>query len=151
MEKQRSTHRYQLLKEHLMTKIRSGEYVNGAKIDSEPVLCKRFQLSRNTARQALQELENEGFLYRIQGKGTLVRDSDPFKSRKIALLIYDTAYMTHPVTEIIFGAGEVAAPNHAVVDRHLVVLKQLARAQGHRLVGAGNGTHTLGENADTVA
>ena len=144
MEKQRSTHRYQLLKEHLITKIRSGEYVNGAKIDSEPVLCKRFQLSRNTARQALQELENEGFLYRIQGKGTFVRDSDPFKSRKIALLIYDTAYMTHPVTAaLILGIDAGCRENGLTLDIlagnrtfHEEKISQLTERYAGFLIGA---------------
>ena len=60
-------------------------------------------------------------------------------------------YKTHPVTKVILGADKLAAPDHAEVDRHLVVLEQLACAQGHRLVSAGNGAHTLRENAHAMA
>ena len=104
MNEKKSAPRYQLLKEHLIERIRSGEFTGGMKIDSEPSLCKEFHMSRNTVRQALQELESEGFLYRIQGKGTFIRNADPHRSGKIALLIYDTTYMTNPVTaELIMG------------------------------------------------
>lgn len=113
-DNRRSTHRYQFLKEHLVTQIRAGVYANGAKVDSEPSLCKDFQLSRNTVRQALQELENEGFLYRIQGKGTFVRSADPHRSSKIALLIYDTVYMTNPVTAALIQGIDAGCREHGL-------------------------------------
>ena len=60
-------------------------------------------------------------------------------------------HMAHPIPEVILGAGKIAASDHAVVDRYFVVFEKLARAQGHRLVGAGNRAHALRENADAVA
>ncbi len=110
-------YKYQYLKDYLMGKIRSGEYAGGGRIESEPSLSERFGLSRNTVRQAVKEMENEGYFYRIQGKGTFVRDATPQSSRKIALLIYDTVYMTHPVTaELICGIDAGLSEHGYVLD-----------------------------------
>lgn len=39
---------------------------------SEPALVQAFQVSRGTVKQAVMELVQEGYLYRVQGKGTFV-------------------------------------------------------------------------------
>ncbi len=42
-------------------------------IPSEPKLMQTYHLSRTTVRKAIDELVNEGYLYRKQGKGTFVK------------------------------------------------------------------------------
>ncbi|MDF2594086.1 MAG: transcriptional regulator, GntR family with sensor domain [Clostridia bacterium] len=42
-------------------------------IPSEPKLMKTYHLSRTTVRKAIDELVNEGYLYKRQGKGTFVK------------------------------------------------------------------------------
>jgi GntR family transcriptional regulator len=44
----------------------------GAPIPSEADLCQMHSVSRTTVRKAIDDLVNEGLLYRIQGKGTFV-------------------------------------------------------------------------------
>ena len=110
-------YKYQNLKDYLIAKIRSGGLAGSGRLDSEPQLCERFSLSRNTIRQAIQELENEGYVYRIHGKGTFIRNATPVNSRKIALMIYDTAYMAHPVTDgLIRGIDETLSRNGYILD-----------------------------------
>lgn len=113
-------YKYQSLKDYLIGKITSGEYGNNFKLSSEFELCNQFNLSRNTTRQALLELEQDGYIYRIQGKGTFVRhvtSKESKESKKIALLIYDTIYMTYPVTaELIRGIDEVLCENNYALD-----------------------------------
>ena len=110
-------YKYQNLKDYLIAKIRSGGLAGSGRLDSEPQLCGRFSLSRNTIRQAIQELENEGYVYRIHGKGTFIRNATPVNSRKIALMIYDTAYMAHPVTGgLIRGIDETLSRNGYILD-----------------------------------
>ena len=63
---------YFQLKNIILKKIESGEYRIGSPIPSERDLCEAFSISRMTVRQALNQLVNEGVLYREKGKGTFV-------------------------------------------------------------------------------
>jgi len=64
---------YSQLKEQLMTKIRLGEWEPNEKIPTERELCGIYGVSRITVRQALEELSQEGYIYKKQGKGTFIR------------------------------------------------------------------------------
>lgn len=61
----------QLMRE-LIKKINEGTYVEHNKLPSERELCNIYELSRITVRQAFQELEREGYIYKLHGKGTFV-------------------------------------------------------------------------------
>lgn len=63
---------YYQLKERLEESIESGHWLPGDKIPSENQLMDQYNVSRNTAKKAIEELVQEGALYRIQGKGTFV-------------------------------------------------------------------------------
>lgn len=63
---------YHQLKQRLSAKIQSVEWKPEDKIDSENQLMEIFQVSRNTVKKAIEDLVQEGKLYRIQGKGTFV-------------------------------------------------------------------------------
>jgi GntR family transcriptional regulator len=63
---------YYQLKEVLRQQIRSGHLEPHSAIPSEPELVASYHVSRATVRQALNELVNEGLLYRQHGKGTFV-------------------------------------------------------------------------------
>ena len=54
--------------------ITSGTLRVGDLLPSEAELCNRFEISRNTVRQAIGSLEEEGFVVRKRGKGTFVAD-----------------------------------------------------------------------------
>lgn len=63
---------YQLKK--IIVDMIENEAINADEpIPSEPKLMQTYQLSRTTVRKALDELVNEGYLYRKQGKGTFVK------------------------------------------------------------------------------
>jgi len=63
---------YFQLKEILKEKIETGELKPGDLLPSERELKEKYQISRPTIRQALNELVNEGLVYREKGKGTYV-------------------------------------------------------------------------------
>jgi GntR family transcriptional regulator, arabinose operon transcriptional repressor len=71
--------KYQKLKDYLTELIESEQLKTGEKIFSENELAEKFDISRHTVRQAIGELTNEGWLYRVQGKGTFV-NSPPEKA-----------------------------------------------------------------------
>ncbi len=64
--------KYQILKEYIMDAIDSKQLSPGDKIWSENELADKFMISRHTVRQAIGELANEGWLYKVHGKGTFV-------------------------------------------------------------------------------
>jgi len=73
MTKKQHNPLYAMLKEKLLLQIQSEEYKVGDRLPTESELCDQYQVSRTTVRYALQELEREGILERIQGSGTFVK------------------------------------------------------------------------------
>jgi|AutmiccommuBRH23_1029490.scaffolds.fasta_scaffold00064_100 GntR family transcriptional regulator len=63
---------YVQLKEILLQDLSSGEYPPGSAFPPEMLLVDRYGLSRATVRQAIKDLEHEGYINRIQGRGTIV-------------------------------------------------------------------------------
>ncbi len=117
MPVQSAPFKYQELKEYFIERIRQGKLQDNSRMPSEPELVKRYGLSRNTVRQAMKELENEGYLYRIRGRGTFVKTGRPEITKKIALVIFDTEYAIHPlVSKMIRGIGEVLSNNGYTLD-----------------------------------
>lgn len=87
----------------LIEKIEKGEWPHGRQIPTEDELCRLYDVSKVTVREAVQELVREGYLYRQQGKGTFVRYTMP----PLGIV------MRARLTEDIFG-GEVKARKQMV-------------------------------------
>lgn len=64
--------KYFRVKEALLANIASGAWPPGARIASEPELCREFGVSRTTVRKAVSDLVHDGRLSVVQGKGTFV-------------------------------------------------------------------------------
>lgn len=62
--------KYPLIKTNLKDRLLGGHYPEGLPLPSEPQLACEFAVSRMTARRAIDELEREGYVYRVQGAGT---------------------------------------------------------------------------------
>jgi len=62
---------YQLM-DIIIAMIEEGNLKEDDKLPSERELCEIYDISRSTVRQAVQKLEEEGYIYRIHGKGTFV-------------------------------------------------------------------------------
>lgn len=63
---------YFQLKELILSEIKEGTYRSGDLIPTEKDISDTFQISRTTVRQAITELVQEGWLYRVKSKGTFV-------------------------------------------------------------------------------
>ncbi len=70
---------YFQVKNIIRSKIVSNEFKGQDRLPSEAELCVEYNISRATVRQALSELEKDGFIYRIRGKGTFVTDGAGLK------------------------------------------------------------------------
>src|SRR5699024_9790542 len=73
---------YQQIKEFIVEKIENKEWKPGDKIYSENQMFDWCNVSRNTVKKDIEDLEQEGDLYRLQGKGTFVN------KRKIEQSLY---------------------------------------------------------------
>src|ERR1700722_7151459 len=69
--------RYERVKEHIRTRILSGEWRPGDRIPSEVTLVRELGVSRMTINRALRELAEQGVLTRFSGVGTFVAEEKP--------------------------------------------------------------------------
>lgn len=67
-------HKYALIATRIREEIQTGEYHPGDRLPTEFDLTKRFQVSRQTVRQAMAQLQKEGYLIQRQGSGTYVTE-----------------------------------------------------------------------------
>lgn len=84
MDKTTKVPLYLQLVEELIYKIENKEYEENDKLPSERELCEIYSLSRITVRNALQELERDGYIYKLHGKGTFV-SSRSYKQNLVKL------------------------------------------------------------------
>lgn len=108
---------YLQIKEQLLSVIMNNLMV-GDKIDNEMELCKLFGASRPTIRQAIKELENEGFLTRTKGFGTFV------KSKKIETsLMQDVSFFTEELE-----AKHIKFLNKILIKDKIIPKKEISLA-----------------------
>ncbi len=71
---------YYQFKQSLLGRFKSNEFSAGQPIPPEMDLMHEYGISRATVRRALQEMEQEGYIQRTPGRGTVV-----FRARAPAL------------------------------------------------------------------
>ena len=63
---------YHQLKMYLLSEIESGNWLAQQKLPSETEFCEHFNISRTVVRQAIKELQNQGYLTTKKGMGTFI-------------------------------------------------------------------------------
>ncbi|WP_439686545.1 HTH gntR-type domain-containing protein [Cupriavidus oxalaticus] len=71
---------YTQIKDALRARILDGTYAPHHQMPSESELCELFSASRITVRQALGDLQKEGLIFKIHGKGTFVSRPRAFQN-----------------------------------------------------------------------
>jgi GntR family transcriptional regulator len=71
---------YAQIKDTLRARILDGTYAPHSQMPSEHALCAMFDVSRITVRQALGDLQKEGLVFRLHGKGTFVSKPKAFQN-----------------------------------------------------------------------
>lgn len=66
--------KYFQISRDVVSQIQSGALPPGTPVPSENDIIEKYAVSNTTARKALHELEKEGWVTRVKGKGTFVRD-----------------------------------------------------------------------------
>lgn len=74
MSKKEVIHLYKKIIDDLRSLIEKGEYKVGDLLPSENDLCKKYDTTRVTIRQALSALANMGYITRKHGKGSIVSE-----------------------------------------------------------------------------
>ncbi|HEX3046951.1 MAG TPA: GntR family transcriptional regulator [Bacillota bacterium] len=105
LDKNSMAPKYHQLKEYLKKAIMEGKFAPEEQLPSENQMAREHKLSRHTVRQALGELENEGLVYREQGRGTFCSINRGTANSNIVLL---TTYISDYIfPEIIKGIEEI--------------------------------------------
>ncbi|PWG00161.1 GntR family transcriptional regulator [Levilactobacillus bambusae] len=109
------TTKYETIKKGLKEDILAGKYSINQKLPTETELMNQYKVSRYTVRRAVGDLENEHFIYRIQGGGMFVDDwehqeaAQSTDNKMVGILSTHVANYIFP--NIISGADRVLSDN----------------------------------------
>ncbi len=81
--------KYETIKKNILSLISSQLLKPNDKIPGENEIARRFGVSVITARKALSDLVNEGFIYRIKGKGSFVSlPNSPVQEKRLRMIVF---------------------------------------------------------------
>ena len=110
---------YCQLKNIILEKIETGDFEEDSKIPSEQDLCEHYNISRPTVRQAINELTNNGQLYKMKGKGTFV------SKRKSSIHIKDYSGFTDSILDSLEPEKKEILSVSTVSSDDVVKLKEI--------------------------
>lgn len=147
---------YTQIKDILRDRILEGVYESHEQMPSESELMKAFKVSRITVRQALGDLQKEGLIFKVQGKGSYVSKPKAFQNlarlqgfgEAMASMGYETysrvigdqiipagtavgAHLNVPATEAVIEIRRVRFLNREPIS---VDVSYLPQAIGERLL-----------------
>jgi GntR family transcriptional regulator len=107
---------YAQIKEALRARILDGTYKPHQQMPSESEMIEAFKVSRITVRQALNDLQKEGLVFKIHGKGTFVSKAKAFQELgQLQGFAEAMSRMGHEIYNRLLGIKTVAA-NAAVAE-----------------------------------
>ncbi|QDU11534.1 GntR family transcriptional regulator [Gimesia aquarii] len=111
--------KYKQLVEQLIQKVTQGDVRPGEALPSEHQLCETYQLARTTVRNAMQLLEQQGWITRIHGKGSFVSTKPPLPISKtldiFAFVLPETRTGFYPSLQRSFEQAAALTQNQVLV------------------------------------
>lgn len=150
-------HKYAELADLLRASIVDGSYQSGEKLPSENELTQKTGYSRQTVRQAISLLENEGLVSRLQGSGTYVQATAPRRAQTKNIAVVSTYIGEYIFPALLQGLDQVLAENGYTsmisatrnrVDNERRVLQDLLRKPIDGLIVEGTKTALPNPNID---
>ena len=155
-----SGHKYEELARWLRQSIQNGTYQTGQRLPSENELTQTTGYSRQTVRQAMALLENEGLTDRVRGSGTYVRSQVPSRRRTHNIAVVTTYIGEYIFPDILRGIDGVLSGNGYTqllsatgnrVDRERQILEDLRQKPIDGLIVEGTKTALPNPNIDLYA
>ncbi len=128
------------VKNYLYRYIRSGQFRENTKLPPENVISANLGVSRVTVRRALDELEREGVVLRIHGRGTFVNPEavnirvNLMPGEEFTRLIEDSGYAAaFEILDVrnMEADEETAGALQMTGCRRIIRVEKLYRANGH--------------------
>lgn len=110
---------YVQLKALIKGKIESSELPPGMRLPSERELCDEYNVSRTTVRETLRELEQEGLIQTIPGRGTFIAHPRLGLSVNVSMdgFTRDISREGVAPSSILLDASLVESPKQDVIER----------------------------------
>ena len=112
--------KYARLKNHLLVELKSGRLKPGEALPTEVELAGKLRVARSTVRQALGELDREGLIQRIRGKGTFITQDVYRRMRQglgvFALVLPETQTGQYPALQHGFERAATEAHSQVIVS-----------------------------------
>ncbi|WP_025724510.1 GntR family transcriptional regulator [Acholeplasma granularum] len=103
---------YMIIQNDIKKDINDGVFQIGDLVPSENELKDKYNVSRMTVRQALNNLVNEGYLYRHKGKGTFISERKIEKNiHGVRSFTEEMAAMNRKVSNKILKFEKILVPN----------------------------------------
>lgn len=145
--------KYQQIFDSLLDKIQNKHILPGQLLPSESALMSEFEASRDTIRKTLTLLQTQGYIQKINGKGSVVLDKGPIELsfsgirsfKEVALALPDTKIETELLTfeEKIDSADmpiieefveKLAVQNNLLTSPNITFVERLRCINGENII-----------------
>ena len=121
--------------------ILSGHWPKDTRLPSENELTSHLKISRSTIRLALQQIEIEGLIERIPGKGTFVSYQPSLENRNLLIAFVTCDFNDAKAIDLLNGAEhEIRSSPYSIifknVENHYEEMEVLTRLQEENVAGA---------------
>lgn len=105
-------HKRQYVADMIRAEIESGKYASNGKMPTEAEYVELFNVSRQTVRGALEDLEEAGFIYKVQGSGTFAKPIPQKRTNTGQIAVVCTYISEYIFPSILRGIEKVATANN---------------------------------------